>query len=50
MPTLYIYRGIPASGKSTEATRFVAQNPGTIRINRDDLRMSMFGKYRRCLR
>lgn len=45
MPTLYIYRGIPASGKSTEATRFVAQNPGTIRINRDDLRMSMFGKY-----
>jgi predicted kinase len=45
MPKLYIYRGIPASGKSTAAMKFVTEHENTVRINRDDLRYSMFGKY-----
>lgn len=45
MPTLYIYRGIPASGKTTAAMKWVSEHADTVRINRDDLRFSMFGKY-----
>jgi predicted kinase len=45
MPTLFIYRGIPASGKTTAAMKHVHDNPGTVRINRDDLRFSMYGKF-----
>lgn len=34
-----VYRGLPGSGKSTEAAKLVAREPGRwIRINRDDLR------------
>lgn len=43
MPTLHILRGVPASGKSTYA-RLYAQEHDAIRINRDDIRMSMFGR------
>lgn len=36
---LLIFRGLPASGKSTVAKGMVKDNPeGTIRVNRDDLR------------
>jgi tRNA uridine 5-carbamoylmethylation protein Kti12 len=34
-----ILSGIPGCGKSTWARSFIAQNPDTKRINRDDLRM-----------
>ncbi|TDQ66006.1 putative kinase [Actinomycetospora succinea] len=43
MPTLYLTRGLPASGKSTWAWALVAsRRPGSIlRVNRDDLRRTM---------
>lgn len=41
-----VVRGIPRSGKSTVAKDWVAENPGwRVRINRDDLRFQMYGKY-----
>jgi predicted kinase len=44
MPTLTITRGLPASGKTTYARAWVAQDPSSrVRVNRDDLRLSMFG-------
>lgn len=43
---LRIQRGIPASGKSTDARKWVAESPTTrVRINRDDIRFQLFGKY-----
>lgn len=42
MTTLHITRGLPASGKSTWAKAWVAQNPSRVRINRDDFRAMMF--------
>ncbi len=42
MQYMRIWRGPPASGKSTEAREFVAKDPKNwIRINRDDLRVMM---------
>lgn len=39
MPTLYLTRGLPASGKTTRAKQMVEQSQGGLkRINRDDLR------------
>lgn len=38
--TILMMRGYPGSGKSTRAGDFVAQ--GYVRVNRDDLRLSMF--------
>lgn len=39
MPTLTITRGLPASGKTTWAKAWVAEDPtGRARVNRDDLR------------
>lgn len=43
--TIKILSGVPASGKTTWARNFIAQNPDTKRINRDDLRM-MFDNSR----
>lgn len=40
-----IYRGIPASGKTTAAIKQQQGNLDIIRVNRDDLRMALFGKY-----
>lgn len=40
MPTLTCTRGLPGSGKSTWA-----RQQDAVRANRDDLRMSMFGRY-----
>lgn len=41
---LFIVRGIPGSGKSDFAIKWVRENPSQrARVNRDDLRMSLFG-------
>lgn len=41
---LILCRGIPASGKSTWAKTWVTAGENRVRINRDDIRMQMFGK------
>lgn len=43
MSKLEILRGVPASGKSTYANKLVREG-GFVRVNRDDIRMAMFGK------
>lgn len=44
--TLMIARGLPGSGKSTFAVRWVSEKPAErARVNRDDLRFATFGKY-----
>jgi predicted kinase len=41
-----LMRGLPASGKSTIAHAWVAEDPDwRVRINRDDLRFSFYGKF-----
>lgn len=45
MPTLTITIGLPGSGKTTWAQAQVAQHEDTVRVNRDDLRMMLFGAY-----
>lgn len=41
-----VLRGIPRSGKSTVARNWVAENPGgRVRVNRDDIRFQLYGKY-----
>lgn len=46
MVELVLTRGLPASGKSTAARAWVADNPGQrARVNRDDLRFNLFGEY-----
>lgn len=48
MAKLIMLRGIPASGKSTWAREYVKKNPGTARVNKDDLRDMMHnGKWSR---
>lgn len=43
---LLFTRGIPASGKSTYAQKWVTQDPeNRARVNRDDIRFKLFGKY-----
>lgn len=43
---LYITRGVPGSGKSTFAREWVEENPSRrVRVNRDDIRFMLFGKY-----
>lgn len=43
---LYLTRGVPGSGKSTYARKWVDENPKQrVRINRDDLRWMLFGAY-----
>lgn len=47
-PTLYITRGLPASGKTTVARDRVAKAlPGLCRINRDDTRAMMHGGWQK---
>lgn len=45
MLELVINRGIPGSGKSTYALKWVASGPNRVRSNRDDIRKSSFGVY-----
>lgn len=41
-----IARGIPGSGKSTWAAKWVAADPANrVRVNRDDIRLQLFNKY-----
>lgn len=43
---LVILRGLPASGKSTYAKKWVAENPDwRLRVNRDDIRKSAYDMY-----
>ena len=43
---LIITRGLPGSGKSTQALEWVNQEPDRrARVNRDELRMALYGKY-----
>lgn len=45
-PTLWITRGIPASGKTTWAMKWVSEDPeNRVRVNRDDLRKMIFDRY-----
>ena len=45
-PTLIITRGVQGSGKSTFAREWVDASPNSrIRVNRDDIRFALFGKY-----
>ncbi len=44
MTDLLITRGIPGSGKTTWALRWLAEDPaGRVRVNRDDLRQALYG-------
>ena len=43
MTTLTITRGLPGAGKTTWARQHAAES-GALRINRDDMRMMMFGR------
>ena len=46
MPTLHITRGLPASGKSTWAREWVAEDPASrAEVNRDQLRLMMHGGF-----
>lgn len=43
---MFVVRGLPGSGKSTFAKKWVAQDPeNRVRISRDDLRHQLYGKY-----
>src|SRR6478609_9651314 len=37
--------GLPGCGKTTFAMNYMAQNPGTVNVNRDDIRFSQYGTY-----
>jgi predicted kinase len=45
MAKLTMLKGLPASGKSTLSRELVGNGKSCIRINRDDLRAMMYGKY-----
>jgi predicted kinase len=46
MPILMLTKGLPGSGKSTWARQWVSDADKRIRIDRDDLRSSMFGRFK----
>lgn len=45
MGVLVITRGIPGAGKTTWAKAWVDEAPNRARVNRDDIRHMMFGRY-----
>lgn len=44
MSRVIILRGLPASGKTSWAKSWVTQAPGRVRVNRDDLRVMLYGR------
>jgi predicted kinase len=43
---LVVLRGLPGSGKSTFARKWVEEDPDwRVRVNRDDIRFALYGKY-----
>lgn len=44
MTALILTRGLPGSGKTTETMKLLAAHPGMIRLNRDALRESLYGR------
>ena len=45
MTTMTILRGVPASGKSTQAEVLTQKNARLRRVSRDDIRFQVFGRY-----
>lgn len=46
MLTIHFFKGLPGSGKSTEAERMVLENPGAYtRVNKDSLRAMLHGGH-----
>lgn len=45
MSKILVLQGIPASGKTTYAKQFMVDNPGYLRVNRDDLRLMFKGVW-----
>lgn len=43
---LIILKGLPASGKTTFAKKYVLDNPLTIRVNRDDIRSMLTPNFK----
>lgn len=44
-PTIILMRGLQGSGKTKWARAYVNTWANTVRVNRDDIRMQLFGKY-----
>jgi predicted kinase len=44
MRTIFVLRGIPASGKSTFCKQFLIDNPKYYRVNRDSIRRGLIGE------
>jgi len=45
MTTIYITKGLPASGKTTWARAVIDKNRDTVRVNKDDLRSMMLPEW-----
>lgn len=46
MLTIFITKGLPASGKSTWSKKKVLEYPNTVIINRDSIRTMLMGEYK----
>jgi len=44
MSKAILLRGIPGCGKSTWSTKFIYENAGWVRVNRDDIRGQLYGE------
>jgi predicted kinase len=45
VPTLYLSKGLPGAGKSTAARKVLDRDPTILRVNRDEIRFMLWGKY-----
>jgi len=45
MQRIIFCKGLPASGKSTWARKFVDEHPGYVRLNKDEIRKEVGGKH-----